>query len=91
MLETNTENYRAKLKNEWNRLVAEDILTTDFVDRFVEKTKARIANEVKTNAEIWPTSAWYYKDKNNFEQEVELIKKYVQLRIPQIESYLSAL
>jgi hypothetical protein len=44
-------------------------------------------DEIKANAEKWPLDSKWYYDQNSYENEVELMKKFIRLNLDTLDRY----
>ncbi|MGB2278997.1 MAG: hypothetical protein ACPH16_03265, partial [Flavobacteriales bacterium] len=50
-----------------------------------------IRNEVKRNFKKWPTNSKWYYDDNSYEQELDIMRKFISIRIKQLDDYFESL
>jgi len=86
LLENKNLNYNKALKNRWKKLRKKNIVDTEKLKGFIDSESEKIKPFVKRNFEKWPLDQWPHQDANGFEQELDIIKEYIDLRIPQLDS-----
>lgn len=91
LLKLNPDNYLQDLSERW-RFHRKHLLTFNTINNYIDENAELIDSLVIRNNEIWPTSdtTWYY-DTNSFSEEIELMKNYFELRIPQLDSVFDRL
>jgi spore coat protein CotH len=87
----NPDAYKQKLCNRWNELRDNGILTEKNFNNMISANYEIIENYIDRNFEKYPVNGKYYFDDNNFEQEIELMRKYVEMRIPYLDKYFREL
>lgn len=85
LMEVTATGYPAILRDRWADHRAAGILTTENLQKMVEQNSKLIRQEVIRNFEKWPVDSKWYFDDNNFAEEVELLLRFVELRISQLE------
>lgn len=91
LMEIDASDYPCRLWNRWQELQAANILTAKNVNNKLSIYRPMIEGEIDRNTELWPYDGKWYYDHNNFAQEIEVIAKYLELRIPQLEQYFREL
>lgn len=83
--------YKLLLKNRWVQLNDLGILSEQGLkQRIVEKSKEVREPAIK-NFELWPVnSSWYY-DSNSFDQEIEIMLRFIELRHSRLSEYFNSL
>lgn len=81
----NANNYQARLHARWKELrEIGKVSVSDFetrVDILVKELEPHVAR----NFERWPVTDSYYWDDYTWEQEIEVLKEFINLRIPQLD------
>ena len=79
--------YLLKLKRRWFELRKQNIISVENFDKHINNNDKRINKEIDKNFEKWPlNSKWYYDD-NDYNQELDLMKDFVKVRINQLDEY----
>ena len=91
LMELNAGNYSCRLARRWQALNKADILSARQVRQLMEANGALIEEDLPRNAARWPMNSSWYFDDNDYEEEVEVIQKYLDLRIPQLDAYFQDL
>lgn len=83
--------YIPRLKRRWNELREDDIISVKNFEKHMQAIDKVIADELDRNFEKWPVdNDWYYDD-NTYEQELNVMREYIRLRIPQLDEYFETL
>lgn len=83
--------YLFKLKNRWFELREQNIISIENFEKHINDNDKVINKEVDKNFERWPlNSKWYYDD-NGYNQELELMRNFVKIRINQLDEYFNSL
>ena len=83
--------YLNKLKNRWFKLRELNVISIDNFQKHIIANDRVINEDVKRNFEKWPiNSKWYYDD-NEYEQELDLMRDFVKIRINQLDKYFNSL
>jgi len=83
--------YKKMVKERWEYLNIANILSKSGLrQKFISKSKI-VRGFAKMNFELWPvTDSWYY-DSNDFEQEIDIILQFLELRHRRISDYFDKL
>ncbi|HKL39285.1 MAG TPA: CotH kinase family protein, partial [Cryomorphaceae bacterium] len=79
--------YIPKLRKRWFELRERDVISVENFEKHIQKNDAIIRDEVPRNVERWPVDEEWYYDENTYEEELELMREYMQMRIPQLDQY----
>lgn len=83
--------YTDQLKSRWIELNNEGLLSVDGLkSRFREKSQDVRPWALK-NSELWPLNGNEYYDDNDFDQEVDIIMTFIELRHQRLETYFDDL
>ncbi len=85
--------YRDWLKNRWEELnhSGNQIFSLHQLQSRIIRKSQQIYKVVEKNFEVWPTDGPFYYDNNNFNQEVEIILEFLQLRHHRLSNYFDSL
>ena len=89
LLEIEEIGYINELKNRWEVLKKNNVLSVNGFKKRVQKNNSIIAPIINRNNRIWPIDAHWYFDDNDYQAEVDLLMEYVQLRTKQIDQYFN--
>lgn len=81
--------YPEMLRDRWWQLKKADILTLDNIQHHIEQNDRIIREQIAGNAKIWPLDSKWYDDDNSYEEELQLIRDFVELRVSQLDEYFS--
>lgn len=84
-------NYLMKVKQRWFELRELNIISKKNFQKHINDNNKIIRNEVKRNFNKWPTNGEWYYDDNSYEQELDLMKKFISIRIKQLDNYFNSL
>jgi hypothetical protein len=85
-------NYKARLSARWNALRKAKVISLENIQKHLEANDRLIRNFIADNNKLWPvTDLQFYKDKNNYDQELNLIYRYTKLRIAFLDNYFGKL
>ena len=81
--------YALKLKKRWIELREKKIISiSNFEHHIVENDKI-IESQIQKNFDKWKiNSRWYYDD-NDYNQELNLMRYFVKIRIQQLDDYFN--
>ncbi len=83
--------YKQLLKNRWEKLNDSGVLSEQDLKQRVIKKSTEVREPAIKNFEMWPVnSSWYY-DSNNFDQEIEIMLQFIELRHRRLREYFNAL
>ena len=77
--------YNEKLRKRWKELRDKNIISEEHFAELVNAYNEIIKHDVKLNFELWPVNSTNYFDGNTYEEELELMQKFVEIRIPQLD------
>jgi len=83
--------YTTKLKKRWIQPNNNQILGIRPVSNMIDNYAIKLNLLVKRNFELWSLSEWPHKDDNNFTEEIEVMKQYLNIRQGQLEQYFDGL
>lgn len=91
LMEIPGSGYPEMLKGRWNELREEGVFTTENFSRMIAENDEVIAPALERNFEKWPVDGKWYYDDNGYDEEVALMKDFVELRIGQLDVYFEGL
>lgn len=80
-------NYPEIISQRYFELRKKKIISKENFRGLVRKNNKIIKTHLKKNFERWPIDGKWYYDSNNYEQEIELMLNFVDMRIPQLDTY----
>ncbi len=83
--------YKKMLKTRWNALQKEGLLNMQGLKWRIHYQKEKIKPWVAKNFELWPVDASWYFDDNGFEEEIQIMYQFVELRHHRLTEYFSNL
>ena len=78
--------YTTLLKDRWGVLRANGVFTQQNILQKIKENKQIIKPYLKQNSKLWPINSTWYFDDNNFDEEVDIIKRFLTLRFKQLDS-----
>lgn len=88
LIELNPEDYKTKLSNKFLKLKESGILSAKHIHEMIDENAKKLRPEIKANEARWPLDDVGYFKGSNFEKEVQLMKDWIEKRIPRIGDYL---
>jgi len=83
--------YRERLKSRWDELCELNVFTVDHINQMIAENDRLLRPNIHANFGRWPIDSKWYQDVNNYVDEIEILKKYIALRIPQLNNYFKRL
>ena len=83
-------NYATQLKQRYDEL-RKTIFTEKQLLAMISENEKSIRPHLEENAKVWPLDAKWFSDANNYDQEIELVKKYIPLRLEQLDTFFNTL
>ena len=83
--------YLKKLKKRWFELRALNVISNQNIKSHINENEKIIRNDIKYNFVKWPTNGEWYYDDNDHKEEVDLMLRFVELRINQLDDYFNSL
>lgn len=77
--------YRKALSDRYWQLREKGIFGLPHFKELVAENHQKIKGHIAANAKKWPLNADWYYDDNSYEQELELMYEFLELRIPQLD------
>lgn len=83
--------YKAQLKERWETLKELGVITPKHLKQMIDENYRLIKPELERNAEKWPlNSSWYYDD-NDFQEELEWLKLFIDEHFLVVDRYIKSL
>ncbi len=83
--------YISKLKKRWKELRNFNIISLENFEEYINQNDKIINKVVDNNFIKWPIdNKWYYDD-NNYQQEVDLMLRFVEQRVKELDGYINSL
>jgi hypothetical protein len=87
LMEIPESDYSNALRNRWFELRKEGIFSRENIEKHIQDNDKIISSDVVQNFKKWPADiAWYYDD-NNYQQELDWMLTFVDIRIAQLDEY----
>lgn len=84
LIELNPDHFNEKLSMRYKAL-RKSVFTRKNVLRLITENNKIIAPYIARNQKIWPVTAHWYSDKMSYKQDLALIKRYVSIRLTQLD------
>lgn len=81
-------NYHTLLKQRYRELRDSGLFSKKKINSMIRENDRIIKNELARNFEKWPVDGFGYYDAYSYEEEIEVIRKYLDIRIPQLDKEL---
>lgn len=78
-------NYDARLRQRYCELRDNGLFSKRHVEAMIKENDKIIRNEVGRNFEQWPVNSAFYYDTCNYEQELQIMRDYLKISIPQLD------
>jgi len=88
---TNACNYKNILITRWNRLRKSNTISVVTIKYMILKNHFIIQHDINKNFAIWPCNSNDYYDDSNYFNELALLFKYFEIRIPELDIYFKNL
>ena len=79
--------YRSALKKRWKELNKKNILSEKGLKARIAKKAALIRTLAEKNFEKWPVDGKWYKDGNSFDEEIEIMYQFIDIRHARMNGY----
>ena len=83
--------YLLKVKTRWFELRKLNIISQNNFEKHLSKNDKIIRKEVVRNFEKWPVNSQWYYDDSSYQQELDLMRDFVTIRINQLDKYFGSL
>ena len=83
--------YRAMLKERWTALNEKNLLSVAGLKQRITTKAAEVRPAAIRNFEVWPVDGPGYYDGNGFDEEIDIMLQFVDLRHDRLKSYFSGL
>ena len=83
--------YKDRLKNRWKELNEARIFSLTELKERVDVYDEIIKEHAIPNFELWPVNGSWYYDDNDYDEEVDIFKQYLELRHPNLDEYINQL
>lgn len=90
LMELPESGYAQKLKGSYEKY-RETVFSEATLLQLVNDYEQQVRPFIKENAEKWPVDSEWYLDANDFDAEVEIIRKYIPMRLKQLDDFFSTL
>lgn len=87
LFEISETGYAAALKARWFELRHSGLLTAAHFKEMTAANDRQIHRAVKRNFEQWPVDSKWYYDANTYREEVDLMLKFIDKRIPKLDRW----
>lgn len=83
--------YKTALKTRWNELNNQNLFTPGGLKSRINNFRTILDRLVEKNFEKWPVNGYWYYDDNNYDEEIEIIEIYIDMRHEQLIEYFDTL
>ena len=90
LMDSEALNYAGKLKMKWFEL-REDLFTKETIESMMDENTKVLQPNLKENFEKWPLESKWYKDGNNYDQEIKIMKDYLEMRLNYLDDFMEKL
>lgn len=86
-----SKNYTDQLKQRYAALRSSGCFSIENFEKHIEENHKLIQKELNNNFKKWPVNAKWYYDENNYEQEIDILRQFIRMRIEQLDQYFNTL
>ncbi len=90
LMEIKSTGYAERLAARYQEL-RKSVFREDVLFKMIADNEVLIRPHLKANSEVWPMNAEWYLDGNDYDQEIAIMKKYIPMRLKQLDSFFSKL
>ena len=83
--------YKTALKKRWNQLNEANILSTSGLKNRILQKSTSIRDLANKNFELWPLGSKKYYDDNDFDEEIDIMIQFIDIRHQRLSKYFSGL
>lgn len=91
LIQLNPRDYRRQLYEKFKNLERKGIISVKQIHKMIDENAQKLRPEIKASEDRWPLDAVDYFKGSDFEKELQLMKDWIENRIPRIERYLEEL
>jgi len=91
LMEVKETRYVHELKKRWFYLRTKKIISVQTMQHLIDKNHNIIKGQLDSNFQKWPVDGPRYYDSNSYLEELEIMMKFVKLRINQLDKYMDGL
>jgi hypothetical protein len=85
-----SEWYKTLFKERYSELNERDKLYINLLEN-INTLSDLILEKANRNFELWPINSELYYDNNGFQEEIEILNKYLTIRQPWVDAYIDSL
>lgn len=90
LMASDSLNYADQLKARWNEL-RKHVFTKDEIYKMIAENDKAVRPYIDANAKRWPLDSKWYSDANSYEEELEILRKFVPMRLQQLDTFFRTL
>lgn len=90
LMELEKSGYSKRLKKRYEEL-RETVFSEVSLLKMIADNDDSIRPHIKANAEVWSLDSEWYLDANDYDQEIEIMKKFVPMRLQQLDDFFNGL
>lgn len=90
LMESEKLHYAQKLKQRWIE-IRKSVFTEAHIFQLIDENTKQIKPFLKANTEKWTNHSKWYLDDNDYDQEIAIIKKFVPMRLQQLDEFFNTL
>jgi hypothetical protein len=85
LMKSETLSYQEKLKKKYHVLRSKNAISESSLYAMIDDYESQLSTILAKNFERWPVDGPGYYDANSFNQEIQLMKDFIKLRISQLD------
>jgi hypothetical protein len=86
---THFPKFVALLSERWRLHRAQNVISFESFEQLIQDHKTILQPVLHLNTNLWPDSANWYFDHNNFDEEIEIMRRFAEMNIRQLDSVFS--
>lgn len=90
LMDLTESGYAERLSARFDQL-RKEVFTTSYLLNLIDDNSVQIRPHLEKNAKKWPLDGTGYLDPNNYDQEIEIMKEYIPMRLKQLDAFFSNL
>lgn len=81
----NPDGFREEMSGRYAELRKTGIFTSEYIRRALGQYESELRPHIDRNVRRWPHNAEWYYDDDGFDREIEIIRQYVDIRLPALD------
>ena len=90
LMESKKLNYSERLNKRWSELRT-GLYSRSNIEMMIDENTKILRPHLKENFKKWPLKSKWYEDENTYDQEIQIMKKYLSRRLMYLDDYIENL